>query len=248
MSTSFTSIALSLQNTESPRLHIRELENIVNDAESQTLINDAFPEGRHATNAIRHFEFVSHSIRKMKKELQRYQIEQERIFIQLEDDRLFTEDFHHIMQYYRLRKAQSNRSHPYRRPSSTTRPRSRYSDTSDRSVVILPSDADALISQPPSSSSSNSTSYHSIGEGPSGTRENPIVILDENDEKVCERCSLQGHHKDDCNTPIRSFSHCETCAWTGQQECDHYDVSPAWLRQQQKAIDDRRKSRLDGRD
>jgi hypothetical protein len=135
--------------------------------------------------------FVSHSIRKMKKELQRYQIEQERIFIQLEDDKLFTEDFHHIMQYYRLRKARSNRPHPYRRPSTTTRPRSRSSNSSGRSVVILSSDADALISQPPSSSSSNSTSFHSVGEGPSGTRGNPIVYWTRTTKKYANGATYQ---------------------------------------------------------
>jgi len=46
---------------------------------------------------------------------------------------------------------------------------------------------------------------------------------------TCERCGIIGHDTRDCDTPIRSFTHCDTCQWLGRRQrlCDHYDMSPA---------------------
>jgi hypothetical protein len=62
-----------------------------------------------------------------------------------------------------------------------------------------------------------------------GSELNPIVIRDDKD--VCPRCNQQGHQQEDCGTPMRSFQHCEICAWTKQTLCDHVDPSPAWLKE-----------------
>src|ERR1700677_3945952 len=102
-----------------PRLSIRELEEILTDIDLKPLLDDAFPSERHSTDQLRHFAFITYSIRKMRKELQRFLVEQERIFTRLEDDQLFTEDIHQILQFHRVRRAQ-RAQHPYRRPAPTT--------------------------------------------------------------------------------------------------------------------------------
>src|ERR1700677_2118892 len=124
------------QNNEIPRLQLRELVDILSDEEFHPFIDDVFPQGRNSTINLRNFGFISHSIRKMKQELQRYKEEQERIFIELEDDILFREDFHLIHQYYRTRKARMTHSHPHQQ-SMSKRPSHRTSRSPNQTEVIL---------------------------------------------------------------------------------------------------------------
>ena len=72
-------------------------------------------------------------------------------------------------------------------------------------------------------------SFHQPIDEEPGSQENPIVVHD--DEDVCARCKQQGHQQEDCGTPMRSFQHCEICAWTKQAQCTHIDISPVWLRE-----------------
>ena len=77
-------------------------------------------------------------------------------------------------------------------------------------------------------------------EGMEGLKSNPIIVYDEpenseglirNDKDVCARCNQQGHQREDCDTPMRSFQHCPICAWTKQASCTHVDTSLAWLKE-----------------
>ena len=55
-------------------------------------------------------------------------------------------------------------------------------------------------------------------------------------EPSCSHCHRVGHHTQDCETKLQTFNSCATCEWSGQTECDHYDILPAWAHQQQKLI------------
>jgi hypothetical protein len=103
---------------------------------------------------------------------------------------------------------------------------------------FLPADALARINTP--SSATSLASYRTAFDDIPGSRNNPIVISDDDDD-VCSRCRRPGHTRSDCETPIRSFIHCETCHWLRrpQADCDHYDVSPGWAKRQQRRIDER---------
>src|ERR1700677_4790423 len=86
----------NFQNNEIPRLQLRELVDILNDEDFHPFLDDVFPQGRNSTTNLRNFGFISHSIRKMKQELQRYKEEQDRIFIELHHDMLFLSHFYLI--------------------------------------------------------------------------------------------------------------------------------------------------------
>ena len=49
---------------------------------------------------------------------------------------------------------------------------------------------------------------------------------------TCGRCGIIGHDERDCDTPIRSFTHCYTCQWLGRRQrlCEHHDMSPVDFR------------------
>jgi hypothetical protein len=145
---------------------------------------------------------------------------------------LFQEDFYLIHQYYRTRKTRTTHSHPHQQ-STFERPSPRTNRSPNQTEVILPSEDSALSNgeSTPQPSDSSST-YHSI-------EENPIVENNRDDVEVCIRCNQVGHRRSTCDTPIRSFTHCDICAWTGQHTCDHYDVSPAWIQRQRQNIANR---------
>jgi hypothetical protein len=46
---------------------------------------------------------------------------------------------------------------------------------------------------------------------------------------MCVRCGQRGHYVEDCDTKMRSFDHCDACAWLSipQHLCYHYDLTPA---------------------
>ena len=62
-------------------------------------------------------------------------------------------------------------------------------------------------------------------------------------EPSCSRCHRVGHHTQDCKTKLQTFDSCATCEWSGQTECDHYDILPAWARRQQKLIKEQQRQR-----
>lgn len=64
--------------------------------------------------------------------------------------------------------------------------------------------------------------FHSIVE--------PEPPIDET-PPLCARCHIPGHDLFDCDTPIRSFTHCESCEWLGrpQENCNHFDVPPRFV-------------------
>jgi hypothetical protein len=76
-----------------------------------------------------------------------------------------------------------------------------------------------------------------------GTFHNPIEIKEEvgreEETKRCERCGQTGHIREDCDTPIRSFTICEICKWKKQKECNHYDISPAWTKRMNAGLEEK---------
>ena len=57
----------------------------------------------------------------------------------------------------------------------------------------------------------------------------------------CSCCHRVGHHTQDCKKKLWTFDSCATCEWSGQTEYDHYNILPAWARQQQKLIKERQR-------
>ena len=137
-----------------------------------------------------------------------------------------------IVQTYR-RQARQSGLHPYtRQPLNLNQPCSPQTFQSS-----LPSS----IPSQPSSSSLSSKSTPPPKDTQPGSAKYPINVDDDHDhdktktvkkpkfKPACKRCSKQGHDKPNCNTPIRSFSHCRVCEWMKkpQELCNHHDVSPA---------------------
>ena len=99
-------------------------------------------------------------------------------------------------------------------------------------IPLAPPTPPPPIASPPTSESNRSVNDRTIQ---TGTQEHPIVIEDFEDWR-CTQCNQQGHDYEDCDTPILVSPPCATCAWTHQQTCDHYLITPAWTRQQQQII------------
>jgi hypothetical protein len=216
-----------------------ELTHILENETFHSVLDTAFPPGYSSTTNLRHFAFISHTIAKMERELTRFKREKEFLFDELWNSNRFKQCMSPIVQQSRqLRRENAQRQasphhHPYSRPTSPNT----SSSPSARSVVITADSVNALlIPYPPVSptTTNSSSSYHSAVE-PLGTRSNPIVI-EEDDEEVCARCNQRGHLMEDCDTPLRSFAICPTCVWSKREICDHYDASPAWIKRQQEAI------------
>lgn len=216
-----------------------ELSDLLESDTFHSVLDTAFIPGYSSTTNLRHYSFVSHSIKKMKQELDRFERERDDLFEELHGSPRFVQCMNPILRQYRLLQQRNARHHPYSRPHSPAN--SSSSPGSQRSVTILPADVNALFiplapaaptSPIPTSSSS---SYHTATEQ-LGTQANPIIIDDDEDVPVCARCDQQGHSRSNCNTPLRSFTHCLICDWTKQQTCDHFDIPPAWIKIQQEII------------
>jgi len=81
-------------------------------------------------------------------------------------------------------------------------------------------------------------SFHTANdELPGPSRNHPIVI----EEDKCTRCNQTGHVYDDCDTPIKKPGECDVCEWTKQTVCNHYEPTPAWLRELRKQVGQRQR-------
>jgi hypothetical protein len=200
-----------------------------------------------STAILRYYSFLSQSIVTLEDELERHQLEREQIFNSLMNSKTFRRRILPLVTNFRPTEPRRTRFHPHGYTSPSPSPVSESSPTSglNRSVEsppsIKPEEALARTSTPFMMDSTGS--YHNpidssgstnIDEEP-GSQKNPIIIRDDKDE--CSRCQQQGHQFKDCGTPMRSFQHCEICAWTKQKTCDHIDVPPAWLRELKANID-----------
>ena len=264
MSSPSSSSSRSSLNSNHELPTIRELNNLVRDPDFQPIILNAFRFKNLTSAQFTHFISLSRTIQQLEIDLRNYALEQENLFMNLQDDRQFQHHIRPIHNYYRQTNAR-RRNHPYRRPydtdtstSSLGSRRSRrettvlvYNSPSTSSVshrdasptfTIEAADATHIPlapSSPTSPTTSPSTSESSRSTNDRiihiGTQEHPIVI-EEFEDWRCTRCHQRGHDYEDCDTPIRVSPPCLTCRWTRQQTCDHYLITPAWTRRQQQII------------
>jgi len=227
--------------TEIATLSPQELSRLVTDQNMNRPILDAFPSYSPSTMNLRNYAFLSDSIDVLERELERHQLEREQIYDDLLHDRRFRRRIGPILKDYRNRRRRT-RAHPYdRSPTPPRTPSDQNSINPPSSIQILPEEALARIPTP--SDRGSTTSFHTaIDEATGTTRLNPIIIVDD-DERLagpskidkgkgvpCPRCKQIGHRYYDCETPMRTFKKCRTCAWTGQETCNHYDASPVWIK------------------
>jgi hypothetical protein len=193
-----------------------------------------------STATLRYYTFLSQSIVTLEEELERHQLEREKIFNHLMRSRMFRQKMQPLVTNYRPTAPRRTRFHPYSYPSPSPSP-DRYSPLSSplngsvnsfqsvkiQSEGVLPRNSTPSVT---TSVPNSMGSFQYPDEDEPGLKENPIVVHE--DENVCTRCKQQGHQQEDCSTPLRSFQHCEVCAWTRtkQELCTHIDISPAWLK------------------
>jgi hypothetical protein len=255
-------------NFSRPIPSLRQLNDLVRDENVLPFLNHTFPPGNVATSDLGHFASLSRTIQRIEQDLRLYREEQEVVFHNLQLSQRYQIRIRPVFRYYHTiypqRAHRRTQRHPYNQPGRATQSSASSSTPSTREVVdllgetpvpaspppILPETVNALhIPLPPSSSSSpTSSTTNSSEERRStnlrtlslGTQEHPIVLEDsDTDEFHCTRCGEWGHFRSDCDARIRPPPPCETCAWTRQTNCDHYEPSPAWIRRQQEIIDRR---------
>jgi hypothetical protein len=214
----------------------------------------AFPARTVNTVALRSFAFVSHTIRTLEEELEKQRTERDILYADLLENPSFRGKIRIVLPHYRLmtRAGRRVRFNPYKlrsstpgAPSTSTAPLPPYpthpspqpslskpqpsknavASSSRRSDSVVISLEDALV--PPPSSAGSSGSFYTA---PEGTRQDPIIV--EDDDDLCDRCKQPGHHIDDCNTKMRIPGECRRCKWTNQKECDHWSITPAWIKLQ----------------
>jgi hypothetical protein len=195
-----------------------ELEQLVLDATMADLLNHIFVDTNDLVGAahLRHFQYIALTIHQLEQAMERHIQERRDIF----DHLMANDDLRHTLRpVVRTFRQRCRRSHPsyHRRPN---------------------------LSQSSSSSSDTSGTYYSPRTSPpaspSGSPQNPINVDDIPDVIIplprlpqiatptCTRCRQTGHIRMNCDTRMRSFTHCEICDWrTGEQNnCNHYDISP----------------------
>ena len=85
-----------------------------------------------------------------------------------------------------------------------------------------------------------------------GSKERPIVVEDTNKENTsppssqlqkgkgvpCTCCDQVGHHREDCDTPLKFHGICETCLWERRHgDCPHFQFpTPAFVKRTNAAI------------
>jgi hypothetical protein len=185
-------------------------------------LNDAFPPRSPNTVALRYYAFMSHSIAALEREIERIHIERQLMYDHMMVNGLFRRRIAPILREYRLLTGQQNRRryHPYgHTPSPIPTPSRQGSEQPPSSIEILPAEALARIMTPPNASSidvqqvehpsrpsthsptSSLDSFKTAIDDAPGTRENPIIISDDEDER-CLRCDQPGHSRSNCETLI----------------------------------------------
>ena len=148
-----SSLSRSSLNSDHKLPTMRELNNLVRDPDFQPIILNAFRSKNLTTSQFTHFISISRTILRLETDLQNYFLEQENLWMDLQNDRRFKHHIHPIYNYYRQTNAQQC-NHPYRRPYDTDSSTSSLGSVrSRREVTIL--DRETL--PPPSYSSSTSS-------------------------------------------------------------------------------------------
>ena len=137
MSSPSSSSSRSSQNSDHELPTMRELNNLVRDPNFQPIILNTF-RFRNLTSAqFTHFISLSRTIQQLETDLRNYALEQENLFMNLQDDRRFQHHIRPIHNYYRQTNAR-RRNHPYRRPYDTDTSTSSFgSRQSRRETTVL---------------------------------------------------------------------------------------------------------------
>ena len=165
---------------------MRELNNLVRNPDFQPIILNAFRFKNLTSAQFTHFISLSRTIQQLEIDLRNYALEQENLFINLQNDMRFRHHIRPIHNYYRQTNAR-RRNHPYRRPYDTnTSTSSSGSTRSRREVTIVdmeippppsydlaPPTPPSPITSPPTSESNRSANDRTIQ---TGTQEHPIII------------------------------------------------------------------------
>jgi hypothetical protein len=204
------------------------------------LVSNTFASHPTSSATLRYYRFLSLSIDQLELDLERHRLEQQAIFTHLMDSGTFRMKIHPTVQEYRRRPS----FHPYRRSSIPPTPPSFHNrvntDTSPTQIstshhIDINEEVNRLgsmtniVFEDEEPGQQNGVEVVVLGAQAPGSKSNPIIIRDDKD--VCARCNQEGHHQEDCGTPMRTFQHCSICAWTKQKSCTHIDVSPAWLKE-----------------
>lgn len=213
------------------------------------ILNALYDNDYTSSALLRHYGWVTNTITRLEEEIERHREELHENHEYMMGNPRFQATIQPVVMTFR-RKTRKTRPLPYQRPptdpsTSSTRRRSPpfpiVNDPLKRSPTPFP--IVEQISRPPSPRLSSSTesllSYYTAPEESLGTRKDNPINVDEIEDgtlTICSRCYSIGHLREDCDTPMRSFDHCEICAWTKQEICDHVDVSPAWIKRQQERI------------
>lgn len=221
-----------------------ELSDIVLDHAMVDKLNETFETNNDVTGAahLRHYGFLSESLRRLRHELKRHSDEQTELFDHMMQNDGFRGQIRPIVLAFRKeqrkelrRLARLQRSPtpfpPPSRSSSRSSKRSTKSDTIPSSTKDTPSGS----AQNPIDVDDDFGTFNKYNPGPA------YVRSESNRPRfhpVCERCGIIGHDIWDCDTPLRSFIYCSICDWKGksQRDCNHIDLSPAAFKKLQGDI------------
>ena len=197
------------------------------------LLSATFHDKPVITMALRHYHFLTVTIKRLKKEIEQQTIEQQSTFGKLICQWRFHNHITPIVADYRQQVPTTTLSSSSS-PSSKSNSKgdSVYHGTDNYSTEHSP--LVAIVKDNPSSSSTQ----------PSGSQQDPIddpidvdaINKNAYDNKktqpefklTCKHCGKFGHEKANCDTLMWSFVHWDICEWMGWQwrYCDHYDLSP----------------------
>ena len=203
-----------------------ELSRLTTEPRMVESILDAFPPTSTATVTLRYYSSMSRSIDILEHELDRITNERSQIYNHLLSNRRFRRRITPIVNEYRLLTGHNNRRryHPYgHTPPPIRTPSWPGSNHPPSSIEITPAEALARIMTPPNASSDDErqarypsrpsthskpnslASFKTTIDDTPGTRFNPIVVHDDEDER-CPQCNRPGHSGDKCEISIRSFA------------------------------------------
>jgi len=248
MSTSSTSSSSSLPPTPA------EFSRLMGDDTMVDILNQTFDDDVATKAILRHLGFLTSSITHLEQELARHVAERQEVFDHLMVDGRTRVRLQPVMITFR-RRARRARFHPYTRSPASSHRRSTPHPRTDPSTSSTRTTTRQQTDSPPQSSSTTSSVealvayYHN--SLPGASIDNPIDLAAAEEEEdwlrrynerergeprfqpVCERCGRIGHEREDCDTPMRTFEHCDVCEWrrVRQRDCPHVDASPVYLRQ-----------------
>lgn len=193
-----------------------ELDDVVLDDNMVGLLNHIF---EHTTDLVgaahlRHYQYIARTIQQLEQTMERHIQERRSIFDYMMANDDLRRTLRPVVRTYRRRTRRNQ--HSYRRPTNP----SPLSSNSDETGTYY-----SQNSGPPSSSSGSEQDPINVDNIPDVP---PLPRLPQVATPTCTRCRQTGHIRMNCDTLMRSFTHCEICDWrTGQQDnCHHYDMSP----------------------